>query len=65
LRSIGEPHPLEQLSGAPSRGAPRASGQQPRLLVPGPLVAGQPLSVLPGRWLASRGLLVTAIAVRA
>ena len=36
-----------------------------RLLVPGPLVAGQPLSVLRGRWLASRGLLVTAVAVRA
>jgi len=36
-----------------------------RLLVPGPLVAGVPLSVLHGRWLARRGLLLTAIAVPA
>jgi len=34
-----------------------------RLLVPGPLVAGSPLTLLRGRWLASRGLLVTAIVV--
>jgi 4'-phosphopantetheinyl transferase EntD len=35
-----------------------------RLLVPGPLIAGAPLNVLDGRWLADRGLLATAIAVR-
>ena len=34
-----------------------------RLLVPGPLVARSPLTVLRGRWLADRGLLVTAIVV--
>jgi 4'-phosphopantetheinyl transferase EntD/DNA-binding NarL/FixJ family response regulator len=44
----------------PCRGAFTA-----RLLVPGPLVAGSPLTVLHGRWLADRGLLVTAIAVPA
>jgi 4'-phosphopantetheinyl transferase EntD len=33
------------------------------LLVPGPLVAGAPLRVLDGHWLADRGLLATAIAV--
>jgi 4'-phosphopantetheinyl transferase EntD len=36
-----------------------------RLLVPGPPVAGIPLTWLRGRWLASRGLLVTAIVVPA
>jgi len=35
-----------------------------RLLVPGPLLAGAPLSVLSGRWLAGHGLLTTAIVVR-
>ncbi len=34
-----------------------------RLLVPGPLISGSPLTSLGGRWLAARGLLVTAIAV--
>jgi 4'-phosphopantetheinyl transferase EntD len=36
-----------------------------RLLVPGPLVAGSPLTELRGRWLAARGLLLTAIVVSA
>jgi len=36
-----------------------------RLLVPGPLVAGAPLTVFQGRWLADRGLVLTAIAVPA
>ena len=36
-----------------------------RLLVPGPLVNGSPLTSLGGRWLAARGLLVTAIALPA
>ena len=36
-----------------------------RLLVPGPLVAGSPLTSLHGRWLADRGLVVTAIALPA
>jgi 4'-phosphopantetheinyl transferase EntD len=36
-----------------------------RLLVPGPLVAGSPLRLLHGRWLADHGLLVTAIVVSA
>jgi 4'-phosphopantetheinyl transferase EntD len=36
-----------------------------RLLVPGPDVAGAPLTSLRGRWLAGRGLVVTAIAVPA
>jgi 4'-phosphopantetheinyl transferase EntD len=36
-----------------------------RLLVPGPLVAGAPLTELRGRWLATRGLLLTAIVVSA
>jgi 4'-phosphopantetheinyl transferase EntD len=35
-----------------------------RLLVPGPTLAGSPLTSLRGRWLAGRGLIVTAIAVR-
>jgi len=34
-----------------------------RLLVPGPLVAGSPLTVLNGRWIADRGLVATAITV--
>jgi enterobactin synthetase component D / holo-[acyl-carrier protein] synthase len=36
-----------------------------RLLVPGPLVAGSPLMVLPGRWLVERGLVATAVALPA
>lgn len=36
-----------------------------RLLVPGPLVAGSPLTELRGRWLTARGLLLTAIVVSA
>jgi len=36
-----------------------------RLLVPGPLVAGSPLTELRGRWLAARGLLLTSIVVPA
>jgi 4'-phosphopantetheinyl transferase EntD len=36
-----------------------------RLLVPGPLVAGSPLTVLHGRWLAGRGLVATAVTVPA
>jgi len=36
-----------------------------RLLVPGPVVNGSPLTLLHGRWLACRGLLVTAIVVPA
>jgi 4'-phosphopantetheinyl transferase EntD len=36
-----------------------------RLLVPGPLVAGSPLTVLHGRWLADRGLVATAVVVPA
>jgi 4'-phosphopantetheinyl transferase EntD len=34
-----------------------------RLLVPGPLVAGRPLTELSGRWLTGRGLVATAIAL--
>jgi 4'-phosphopantetheinyl transferase EntD len=36
-----------------------------RLLVPGPVVAGSPLTQLSGRWLAADGLLVTTIVVPA
>lgn len=36
-----------------------------RLLVPGPLVGGTPLTMLNGRWLADHGLLVTAAVVSA
>jgi 4'-phosphopantetheinyl transferase EntD len=36
-----------------------------RLLVPGPSLAGVPLTKFSGRWLADRGLVVTAIAVAA
>jgi 4'-phosphopantetheinyl transferase EntD len=36
-----------------------------RLLVPGPPVAGPPLTGLRGRWLASRGLLLAAVVVPA
>ena len=34
-----------------------------RLLVPGPVVCGRPLSVLSGRWLAAGGLVASAIAL--
>jgi 4'-phosphopantetheinyl transferase EntD len=36
-----------------------------RLLVPGPVVNGSPLTLLHGRWLSGQGLLVTAIVVPA
>lgn len=36
-----------------------------RLLVPGPLVHGSSLSMLPGRWLADRGFLLTAVVLPA
>jgi 4'-phosphopantetheinyl transferase EntD len=36
-----------------------------RLLVPGPLVAGSPLTAMHGRWLADRGLVATAVVVPA
>jgi hypothetical protein len=36
-----------------------------RLLVPGPLVAGEPLAILHGRWLAGRDLLLTSVMVPA
>jgi 4'-phosphopantetheinyl transferase EntD len=36
-----------------------------RLLVPGPPVGGSPLTTLSGRWLAGRGLLVTAVVIGA
>jgi 4'-phosphopantetheinyl transferase EntD len=34
-----------------------------RLMVPGPIVNGKPLSGFTGRWLVSRGLIVTAIVI--
>ena len=42
---------------------PRAGTFTARLLVPGPLVNGAPLTLLNGRWLAQRGFLVTAVVV--
>jgi 4'-phosphopantetheinyl transferase superfamily protein len=39
---------------------PRAGTFTARLLVPGPLVGGTPLTSLNGRWLADNGFLVTA-----
>jgi 4'-phosphopantetheinyl transferase EntD len=36
-----------------------------RLLVPGPVVNGSPLTLLRGRWLSGQGLLVTAVVVPA
>jgi 4'-phosphopantetheinyl transferase EntD len=39
---------------------PRAGTFTARLLVPGPLVAGAPLTKMNGRWLAGHGFLVTA-----
>jgi 4'-phosphopantetheinyl transferase EntD len=44
---------------------PRNGTFRALLLVPGPVVDGVPLSVMHGRWLAARGLLVTAIVVPA
>lgn len=40
---------------------PAAGTFTARLLVPGPVVAGRPLDVFTGRWLARDGLVVTAI----
>lgn len=42
---------------------PETGSFSARLLVPGPLVDGRPLTELPGRWLAGRGLVATAIAL--
>ena len=42
---------------------PREGMFTARLLVPGPLVGGTPLTVLTGRWLADNGFLVTVAAV--
>jgi enterobactin synthetase component D / holo-[acyl-carrier protein] synthase len=42
---------------------PRAGTFTARLLVPGPLVGGTPLTMLNGGWLVDHGLLVTAIVV--
>jgi 4'-phosphopantetheinyl transferase EntD len=42
---------------------PAAGAFTARLLVPGPLVAGQPLTGFSGRWATGRGLVLTAIAV--
>lgn len=42
---------------------PRAGTFTARLLVPGPLVNGSPLTLLSGRWLAQRGFLLTAVVV--
>jgi 4'-phosphopantetheinyl transferase EntD len=36
-----------------------------RLLVPGPLIAGSPLTWVEGRWMARQGLLLTAVVVPA
>jgi len=44
---------------------PREGTFTARLLVPGPLVKGIPLTTLSGRWLASHGLLVTSAVVSA
>jgi 4'-phosphopantetheinyl transferase EntD len=44
---------------------PHAGTFTARLLVPGPLVAGVPLSRLDGRWLAGHGFLVTSVVVLA
>jgi 4'-phosphopantetheinyl transferase EntD len=45
--------------------SPDAGTFTARLLVPGPLVNGQPLTALSGSWVADRGLLATAIVVGA
>jgi 4'-phosphopantetheinyl transferase EntD len=44
---------------------PHAGTFTARLLVPGPLVNGVPLTLLNGRWLSDRGFLVTAVVVPA
>ena len=44
---------------------PREGTFTARLLVPGPLVGGTPLTMLSGRWLAHHGFLVTAVVVSA
>lgn len=44
---------------------PREGTFTARLLVAGPLVNGEPLTRLDGRWLADRGLLATAVVVPA
>jgi 4'-phosphopantetheinyl transferase EntD len=44
---------------------PHAGTFTARLLVPGPLVNGAPLTLLSGGWLADQGLLVTAVVVPA
>ena len=44
---------------------PRKGTFTARLLVPGPLVGGTPLTLLNGRWLADHGLVVTAVVVPA
>ncbi len=44
---------------------PRGGTFTSRLLVPGPLVNGVPLAQMSGRWLADRGLLVTAVVITA
>jgi 4'-phosphopantetheinyl transferase EntD len=44
---------------------PHAGTFTARLLVPGPLVSGSPLTLLSGGWLADQGLLVTAVVVPA
>lgn len=44
---------------------PREGTFTARLLVPGPLVRGTPLTMLNGRWLADQGFLVTAAVVSA
>jgi len=44
---------------------PREGTFTARLLVPGPLVGGTPLTMLNGRWLADHGFLVTAAVVSA
>ena len=43
---------------------PAAGSFSARLLVPGPVVAGSELTGFSGRWLAGRGLLLCAIALR-
>jgi 4'-phosphopantetheinyl transferase EntD len=42
---------------------PEAGTFTARLLVPGPVVAGRRLGLFPGRWLARRGFVVTAVAL--
>jgi 4'-phosphopantetheinyl transferase EntD len=44
---------------------PAAGAFAARLLVPGPVIGGQPLTGFSGRWVAGRGLVLTAIAVPA